>query len=82
MMTDVRLENWDEGNYRVTDKPNPRGEIIIGGENIAKGYYKQPEKTAQDFFDEDGRRWFRTGDIGEILPTGAMKIIGNFFFIN
>ena len=31
-----RLINWDEGNYMVTDKPNPRGEIILGGDSIAK----------------------------------------------
>ena len=27
----IRLENWEEGNYRVTDSPRPRGEILIGG---------------------------------------------------
>lgn len=27
---DIRLVDWDEGNYRVTDKPFPRGEIVIG----------------------------------------------------
>lgn len=27
---DIRLNDWDEGNYRVSDKPYPRGEIIIG----------------------------------------------------
>ena len=31
-----RIINWEEGYYRVTDKPNPRGEIIIGGDSIAK----------------------------------------------
>jgi hypothetical protein len=25
-----RLVNWEEGNYRVTDKPRPRGEVLIG----------------------------------------------------
>ena len=29
-MCNIRLENWEEGNYRVTDKPFPRGEILIG----------------------------------------------------
>ena len=33
----IKLVNWDEGNYRVTDKPRPRGEIIIGGSSIADG---------------------------------------------
>ena len=33
----IKLVNWEEGNYRVTDKPRPRGEIIIGGNSIADG---------------------------------------------
>lgn len=68
--------NWEEGNYRVTDKPNPRGEIIIGGGNVAAGYYKLPDKTAEEFqTDAEGRRWFLTGDIGEFYPDGTIKII-------
>ena len=33
---EVRLVDWEEGNYKVTDRPNPRGEIIIGGDPVAK----------------------------------------------
>ena len=33
----IKLVNWEEGNYRVTDKPYPRGEIIIGGNCVAEG---------------------------------------------
>ena len=61
----IKLVNWDEGNYRVTDTPNPRGEVHIGGDNVAVGYFKNPEETAANFYEENGRRWFRTGDIGE-----------------
>ena len=32
----IRLVNWEEGGYRVTDSP-PRGEIVIGGGNVATG---------------------------------------------
>jgi len=72
----IRLENWEEGNYRVTDKPRPRGEIIIGGENITAGYYKQPEKTAEEYFtDANGRRWFKSGDIGQMEEDGTLRII-------
>jgi len=72
----MKLVNWEEGNYRVTDKPHPRGEVYIGGGNIAAGYYKQPEKTAEEFFtDRSGRRWFKTGDIGEIDRFGVVKIV-------
>jgi long-chain acyl-CoA synthetase len=70
------LVNWEEGGYRITDKPYPRGEIVLGGDNIALGYYKLREST--DFFEEDGRRWIQTGDIGEVHPDGAFKIIGIF----
>ncbi|KAH8399352.1 hypothetical protein KR215_008220 [Drosophila sulfurigaster] len=73
---DIRLVNWEEGNYRVTNKPYPQGEVLIGGECVSKGYYKLPGKTGEDFFEEDGRRWFKTGDIGEVQTDGVLKIIG------
>ncbi|PSN39553.1 Long-chain-fatty-acid--CoA ligase 3 [Blattella germanica] len=72
---DIKLVDWEEGNYRVSDKPFPRGEIVIGGDNISPGYYKMPEKTKEEFFEEEGRRWFKTGDIGEFHADGAIKII-------
>jgi len=76
---DMRLVNWEEGNYRYTDTPNPRGEILIGGENVSIGYFKLPDATKEEFFEQDGRRWFRTGDIGEVYPDGVFKIIGKNF---
>ncbi|OXA59054.1 long-chain-fatty-acid--CoA ligase 4 isoform X3 [Folsomia candida] len=72
---DIRLVNWDEGNYTIKDRPFPRGEILIGGDNVALGYYKLPEATEKDFFEEDGRRWFRSGDIAEVQEDGCFKII-------
>ena len=71
----MKLVNWEEGNYLISDEPNPRGEIHIGGNNVAIGYYKNPEKTEEEFYNEDGVRWFRTGDIGEIESDGVLKII-------
>lgn len=73
---DVRIVDWVEGNYTVRDKPYPRGELVLGGANISQGYYKLPEKSKEDFFVEDGRQWFRTGDIAEVHPDGCFKIIG------
>lgn len=73
---DIRLENWEEAGYRVKDHPHPRGEIVIGGDIVSAGYYKLPDKTKEDFFQEDGRQWFRTGDIGEFHADGSIKIIG------
>lgn len=71
----LKLEDWEEGEYRVTDQPNPRGEIVVGGSTVAKGYYKLPEATEAAFFEENDIQWFRTGDIGEIDSRGCVKII-------
>lgn len=74
-VTEIRIINWEEGNYRVTDKPYPRGEILVGGDNVSAGYYKLPGKTDEDFFEESGKRWFKTGDIGEVHDDGVVTII-------
>ena len=73
--TELRLVDWGEGSYYTTDKPNPRGEIYLGGDNVSMGYYKMPEKTKEDYHVIDGVRYFATGDIGEMLPNGNLKII-------
>lgn len=71
---EIKLVNWEEGNYQIKDVPNPRGEIHIGGPNVAVGYYKQPDKTNEEFYKENGKLWFRTGDIGEFTPEGRLKV--------
>ncbi|XP_008300088.1 long-chain-fatty-acid--CoA ligase 3 [Stegastes partitus] len=73
---EIKLKDWVEGGYRSTDKPHPRGEILIGGPNVTMGYYKKEAKNQEDFFvDENGQRWFCTGDIGEFQEDGCLKII-------
>jgi long-chain acyl-CoA synthetase len=64
-------------NYTSEDKdeqgnPMPRGEICYRGNNTFKGYFRQPEQTAEAL-DKGG--WVHTGDIGMFLPSGALKII-------
>nr|XP_054770780.1 long-chain-fatty-acid--CoA ligase 4-like [Lytechinus pictus] len=74
--TQVKLSDWPEGGYTNKDKPNPRGEVIVGGQNIAMGYYQMDQLTKEVFIQDNGIRYFCTGDIGEFLPDGSLKIIG------
>ena len=63
-------------NYTNKDKdkqgnPMPRGEILISGPLILKDYYRDEEKTNETVVDG----WLLTGDVGAILPNGALKLI-------
>ncbi|WP_434756631.1 amino acid adenylation domain-containing protein [Paenibacillus amylolyticus] len=60
---------------------NP-GEICIGGDGLAKGYWKDSEKTKAHFVVHPvtGERLYKTGDIGQYLPDGNIEIMGRLDF--
>jgi len=69
--TRIRLVDVPEMDYSVSDQP-PRGELVVKGPTVFKGYYKEPEKTAEALT-EDG--WFSTGDCGRLNEDGTITII-------
>jgi fatty-acyl-CoA synthase len=46
------------------------GEIVVRGPQVFKGYWNQPEATAQAFIDIAGQTYFRTGDLGRVDEDG------------
>ncbi len=53
------------------------GNIEVAGPSVFVGYWRMPEKTAEEFTVEaDGTRWFRTGDVGKVDARGYVVIVG------
>jgi long-chain acyl-CoA synthetase len=66
----VELALLGDDGLAVTT-PGERGEICVRGNNVMKGYWRNPEATAQAIVDG----WFRTGDIGVFDVHGAYRIV-------
>lgn len=69
--------------YVLDDAGEPRpvwaiGEIAIGGVGLARGYWRDPVRTAERFVRHGptGCRLYRTGDLGRVLPSGDLEILG------
>jgi amino acid adenylation domain-containing protein len=71
-------------SVRVLDtqlRPRPvgvTGEIFIGGAGVARGYWRDPERTAARFVTdpESGEKLYRTGDLGRLSPSGDIEFLG------
>ena len=71
MSTDSRVVNPDT----LKELPvGESGEIITHGPEVFQGYWKRPDATAAAFVEFEGKRFFRTGDMGRMDEDG-------YFFI-
>jgi fatty-acyl-CoA synthase len=67
MSTDSRVINPET----LAEVPQGEaGEIVTCGPEVFQGYWKRPEATAEAFIELDGKRFFRTGDLGRIDEDG------------
>ena len=71
-LVDVPDMNYTSKDVDESGLAMPRGEICFKGHSQFSGYFRDPVKT-KEAIDENG--WVHTGDIGAILPSGALKII-------
>ncbi|MFY9767979.1 MAG: SDR family oxidoreductase, partial [Mycobacterium sp.] len=67
---DYKLVDVPDLGYFATDRPYPRGEMLLKTQNMFPGYYKRPEVTA-GVFDEDG--YYRTGDV--VAEVGPDRLV-------
>jgi malonyl-CoA/methylmalonyl-CoA synthetase len=66
----VRIVNSETGETLPTGEI---GDVQLRGPNVFKGYWQQPEKTAESF-SADG--WFKTGDLGYLEADGYLTLCG------
>ena len=69
---EICLLDVPDMEYFSTDKPQPRGELLIRGNSLFSGYYRNEEETAKAMT-PDG--WFCTGDIATVDSRGRFQII-------
>ena len=55
--------------------PNEVGEIITHGPQVFQGYWNKPEANVECFVEIDGKRFFRTGDLGRVDEDGYFFIV-------
>ena len=60
----------DQGRALATDEV---GNIQVQGPNVFQGYWRMPEKTAEEFTQDS---WFKTGDVGQVDARGYVHIVG------
>jgi fatty-acyl-CoA synthase len=55
--------------------PNEEGEIVVSGPQVMEGYWQRPEADEESFFERDGKRFLRTGDIAVYDEEGYFFMV-------
>lgn len=72
VVNDLEIKIVDSDNNEV--ESGVSGEIVIKGENVMLGYWKNPEATAETIIDD----WLYTGDLGYLDDENYLYVLGRF----
>jgi long-chain acyl-CoA synthetase len=72
LVKNLELKICDEGGKELP--VGTKGEIVVRGENVMKGYWKNEKATSETI--KDG--WLHTGDMGYVDSDGFLYVLGRF----
>ncbi len=61
-------------------KAEERGELCLAGPQLSPGYWNNPEKNAESFFERNGKRFYKTGDLCYMDKDGDIMYVGRMDF--
>jgi amino acid adenylation domain-containing protein len=64
-----------DGERNAVD-PGGEGLLYIAGPSVFHGYWNRPEQTASVFLEQQGRRWYNTGDVVRLDPDDGFIYVG------
>lgn len=69
-----------DDNNNVIDQPNVEGELCLSGRQLTPGYWKNDKENTAKFFDLNGQRYYRSGDLCFYAEDGNIQYIGRTDF--
>jgi len=76
-LDDIKIFIWDKNGKSLP--PGEEGEIVVCGDSLVRGYINNPKLTSAHFIpipDQPGWQYFKTGDLGKLLPGGELMHLG------
>jgi amino acid adenylation domain-containing protein len=73
---------WAGSSLRLVDEtggtvaPGEPGELLVSSDTMMRGYWNRPDLDAQAIVEEDGERWYRTGDLIAVRSDGNLVFLG------